>query len=166
MSPESTSRTAIPALPELLIDSNLLLLLIVGSFDSSLIGKWKRLNNFVIEDFEYLQQIVANAGVLLVTPHILTEVSNLANSLPQWRKADWSKYFKASILTGFEERQIRAIDIAQHEAFSYFGITDAALFHCSDEVCILTVDAGLAAYLQRHQRRAINFNHLRTWLEP
>jgi hypothetical protein len=147
---------------EVLIDSNLLLLLIMGSFDQSLIGNFKRLAMFTHEDFSLLQSLVARKTIL-VTPHILTEVSNLANSLHHRHKADWSEYFKDWILVALRERQIHARDLAAEDAFLLFGITDAALFHTSSSVPILTVDARLAAFMQQHGRHAINVNHLRTW---
>lgn len=167
MNPESTGLQVPLSSSHLLIDSNLLLLLIMGSFQASLIGNWKRLSMFTVEDFACLQGLVAASKGLLVTPHILTEVSNLANSLPQWQKAEWSGYFRKWILEGLHEQQIRAVDIVRTDAFVHFGITDAALFHASDDLYVLTVDARLAAYLQSHRRRVINFNHLRqSWLLP
>ena len=166
MSSTSTVQTTLAESSELLIDSNLLLLLIVGSFESSLLGRWKRLNMFTLEDFDCIRKLVATCRTLLVTPHVLTEVSNLANSLPHWQKAEWSDYFRRWILEGLQERQIRAIDVVQHDAFSYFGITDAALFHLSDNIYVVTLDAKLAAYPESHHHRVINFNHFRTWLLP
>lgn len=164
-----SARPSIPATlvvsPELLIDSNLLLLLIMGSFNRSLIGTFKRLAMFTKEDFSFLQMLVAQCKTIIVTPHILTEFSNLANSLPHRQKEEWSIFFREWIVKALEERQIGAVEIAASNAFLYFGITDAAMFHASTEVSVLTIDARLAAYLQSQDRNVINFNHLRqAWL--
>ena len=166
MTSVSAAEAALPAATELLIDSNLLLLLIMGNFQRSLVGRWKRLSMFTAEDFDYLQRLVAGCKALVVTPHTLTEVSNLTNSLPQWQKGEWSGYFTKWITEGLEERQIRAVDIVQNDAFPHFGLVDAALFHSSGNTWVLRSDGRLAAYLQSHHRRVINFNHLRTWLLP
>jgi hypothetical protein len=167
MSPRASISATFVVSAELLIDSNLLLLLIMGSFNSSLIGSFKRLAMFTGKDFSFLQLLVARCKAIIVTPHILTEVGNLANSLSQRQKEEWSIYFREWIVKALEERQIRAVEIAASDAFLYFGITDAAIFHASTEVSVLTVDARLAAYLQTYNRSVINFNHLRqSWLFP
>lgn len=151
----------------IVVDSNLLLLLILGSFDENLIGNFKRLAMFTVDDFHVLQQLVSKFRAIRVTPHILTEVSNLANSLPEREKRSWSEYFRRWILDELQEQQIPAVELIKSEAFPHFGITDAALAESSRDMFIVTVDNRLASYLQRQRLRALNFNHLRkTWLVP
>jgi hypothetical protein len=63
-----------------LLDTNLLLLLIVGGASRELIGK-KRLDTFTAEDYDTLSAIVDSLGLVATTPNILTEVSNLADQI-------------------------------------------------------------------------------------
>lgn len=149
----------------IVIDSNLLLLLILGSFDENLIGTFKRLAMFTVDDFHELQRLVSKFRAIRVTPHILTEVSNLANSLPEREKRSWAEYFRKWILDELQEQQVPAVQLVKSESFLHFGITDAALAEASRDTFIVTVDNRLASYLQRQNLRVLNFNHLRRpWL--
>jgi hypothetical protein len=70
---------AIQSSGALLLDTNLLLLLFIGGKDISLIKKAKTLAAYTEEDYELLQELASlnRFTVLLTTPHIITEVSNL-----------------------------------------------------------------------------------------
>jgi hypothetical protein len=80
-----------------ILDTNILLLHWCASFDRGLINTFKRLNSFEQDDLDLLAETLKLFSVLRTTPHILTEVSNLANSLPKWRKEDWSEHFSRQI---------------------------------------------------------------------
>ncbi len=60
----------------LLIDTNILLLYFVGSFDRQHIEKFKRTSQFTIKDFDYLVILLDRFDTLVTTPNILTEVNN------------------------------------------------------------------------------------------
>lgn len=63
-----------------LVDSSPLLLLLVGTFDESLVERFKRLSGYDSSDFDLLVQFLAGRRVL-VTPGVLAEVSNMAMQL-------------------------------------------------------------------------------------
>src|ERR1700733_8014690 len=86
-----------------ILDANVLLLYWCASFDSGLVHAFKRLNSFSSEDIELLCKTLKLFPSIRTTPHVLTEVSNLANSLPEWRKEDWSRHFARQVDV-FEER--------------------------------------------------------------
>ena len=60
------------------IDTNLLLLLVVGETDRGWIKHHKRLGAYDIDAYELLVEIIRDISRVVVTPNILTEVSNLA----------------------------------------------------------------------------------------
>jgi hypothetical protein len=62
----------------LLIDTNLLVLFVVGTAAKEYIVKHKKLTAFTVEDYDMLVRIVSGASEVLVTPNTLTETSNLA----------------------------------------------------------------------------------------
>lgn len=65
------------------IDANLLLLLVIGQWDVRHIETFRRTrNHFLAADFTRLGELLAPLEYLVTTPHILTEVSNLANQKP------------------------------------------------------------------------------------
>jgi hypothetical protein len=147
-----------------ILDSNLLLLHWCTSFDRELVNSFKRLNSFQIEDIELLDEALTIFSVLRTTPHVLTEVSNLANSLPKWMKDDWSEHFSSQIQVVPEE-WIPASTIAMGD-FMWLGLTDAALVELATTHVILTIDFPLSNLLESRGMNVINFTHLRSlWLE-
>jgi hypothetical protein len=90
---------------------------------------------------------------------VLTEVSNLANSLPQWRKDDWADHFARQVDL-VEEEWISAQTIVQTPAI-FLGLTDAALCALASTHVILTIDFPLSNYLESRKLNVVNFNHLR-----
>ena len=70
-----------------------LLVFLTGASDPRLFGRFKRVSSYTIKDYELLVRLLRSFTVLLTTPHILTEVSNLANNLPERSKSDWYQNF-------------------------------------------------------------------------
>lgn len=59
------------------VDTNLLLLLIVGHTRRDFITHHKRLQAYTESDFDSVAQSLRDVDVILTTPNVLTEVSNL-----------------------------------------------------------------------------------------
>lgn len=142
------------------LDSNLLLLHWCSSFDPSLIRTFKRLNAFNSNDIFILGETLAALGELRTTPHVLTEVSNLANALPSWRKPAWSLHISegVALIPEFHEP---ASTIMTDPGSAEFGLTDAALTRLAADHVILTIDWPLASILNYRGLAGINFKHLR-----
>lgn len=148
----------------IVLDANVLLLYWCASFDSQLVSTFKRLNSFSGEDIELLLRTLKFFSTISTTPHVLTEVSNLANALPQWRKDDWASHF-AHQVSIIEEKWTTAQTIVQNPAI-FLGLTDAALCTLASTCVILTIDFPLSNYLESRKLNVVNFNHLREgWLE-
>lgn len=142
-----------------ILDTNLALLLWCASFDRALVGTFKRLNTFTHRDVERLEDLLRNFPVLRTTPHVLTEVSNLANSLPRSAKEDWAGHFAGRIEL-VSEQWIAAKEIIVEPMF-HLGITDACLCRLAASHVILTIDFPLSNYLETRKLNVINFNYLR-----
>src|SRR5690606_14486178 len=61
-----------------LLDTNLLLLWLIGRYDRRLIGRHKRTEAYTTDDFQLLDRLTRRCTKRFTTPHVLTEVSNLA----------------------------------------------------------------------------------------
>lgn len=59
------------------VDSNLLVLLVVGLLDRDLVARHRRTRQFTAEDCDLLIRMVVDAETLSVTPSTLTGASNL-----------------------------------------------------------------------------------------
>jgi hypothetical protein len=142
-----------------IVDTNLLLLLWCADFDPELLGSFKRLSSYSLEDLGLLRNTLKHFPALRTTPHVLTEVSNLANSLPDWRKEEWAEFFGGK-LEVIPEEWIPAKSIAAEPSF-FLGLTDAGLGVLATSHVIITMDFPLSNYLETMRLNVINFNHLR-----
>lgn len=145
----------------LLVDSNLLLLLTVGSCRTGLISSFKRTQKYDLEAFGLLSRFMSQFQKHVTTPHVLTEVSNLATSLPEHVRGE---YF-SSLPAEFEpycEEPVAFAHIRKIPAFVKFGITDSAISLISrNKYLVLTDDFALANFLRTQRQDVVNFSHLR-----
>lgn len=141
----------------LILDSNVLLLYWCSSYDPGLVGSFKRLNSFTYPDVALLQKTIKLFKAIHTTPHVLTEVSNLAKSM--WIRKEWVGHFALQIDI-VDEDWIAAKEIVRTSAM-YLGLTDATLCNLATKYVILTIDFPLSNYLETKKLNVINFNHLR-----
>ena len=142
-----------------LMDANLLLLYLIGSFQRERIASFKRTAQFTTDDFDLLSRLLVQFQGLVTTPHILTEVSNLANSLPEYLKSSWSDHF-ATQITNFFEHFSPAAKVSALSAFHPFGLTDAAIQEASEDILVLTEDFRLSGYLDSVGVDTLNFRDI------
>ena len=144
-----------------LIDSNLLLLFTIGSFNQSLVGRYNRLSKYTEKDFLTITHFIKYFEKIITTPHILTEVSNLSNMIDNKIKTLYfdNFYTKLKIL---EESNISFLKAFEDSNTRKFGLTDAGITVIAREkYLVLTDDFPLSGYLEKQGIDVINFNHLR-----
>jgi hypothetical protein len=147
----------------LLIDTNLLLLLLVGSLDPSLIRKEKITANqgFDEVDFNRLRDFASRFQKVFATPHILTEVSNHADKVKGANHKEFIRLF-VSLIERLDEHSETSKLLSKTEAFARFGLTDAAISHLAmKKILVLTVDFPLTGYLRKQGLNVVNFNNFR-----
>lgn len=147
----------------LIIDTNLLLLYLVGQHDPERIEIFKRTQTFSADDFNLLVRFINLFGSFSTTPNILTEVSNLIEGV---------QYDDVPLLTVLRDKVIyreehyvesRTILSNEDETFIKFGVSDTVLYHLAQaNYLILTVDLPLWAFLQNRGLPTLNFNNLRS----
>ena len=147
---------------DILLDTNLLVILVVGYTHSMLLKK-SRFSDYTILDFELLKSIVSSCRRCVTTPHIIAEASNilkkagehsevcretLGRMLGSWKEC----YFASeSLLTGPESRI--AITL---------GVADASTMRVAKKgTIILTADAPLAAWLKQNGHKVYEYSVLR-----
>jgi rRNA-processing protein FCF1 len=148
------------------LDSNLLLVLIAGSLGVQLFKSFKRVRAYTMEDYELLVRLLQSFTVLITTPHVLTEVSNLANSLRASYKYDWYTSFAALVGSerniGVREKWSPAADLSEEPEFLQFGLTDTALAELTSEALVVTEDYRLSGTLRNRGIPVLNFGDLRS----
>ncbi|MGK7938793.1 MAG: PIN domain-containing protein [Crocosphaera sp.] len=148
----------------ILIDTNILLLLIVGSSNRKRISKFKRTEQFVPEDYDLLIKLINLFPTIITTPNILTEVNSLTNQIGEPERSKCLTIF-AQLIAEIEEFSLSSQDIIKNNGFVKFGLTDCGIIEVSkNQYLVLTDDFKLFNYLQKLGIDAINFNHLRFYL--
>lgn len=145
----------------LIIDTNIFLLMVIGTVDRELIVRFKRTNTFCGDDYDCLIGVLKNFKRLVVTPNILTEVSNLLGQLSEPKRSH--AFATLGILTTtLFEIYVCSRSLLESPNLVRFGLTDAGLIDlASENVLTLTDDFRLYGKLMASGRAAINFNHLR-----
>jgi rRNA-processing protein FCF1 len=145
-----------------LVDANLLLLYIVGSYDLQRISRFKRTCQFQPSDFEFLARFMALFHRRVTTPSVLAEVSNLVSQMGEPARTECLASLAADIET-LDERYDRSRDVAREESFLSVGLTDAAIqvVARAEGLLVLTDDYRLANRLLAEGLAAINYNHIR-----
>ena len=140
----------------LLIDTNIVLLYLVGSVDIFLIRNFKRTANFDENDFEKVSKFVEYFDIKITTPHILTEVSNLIDN-----RQDLQLVLKIYIEKA-EEIFLESSMLSKDQSFLTFGLADTAVINTAkDSYLILTDDRPLYGFLINSQIDTVNLDQLR-----
>lgn len=146
------------------IDTNLLVLLVVGRVGRDLISKHSRLRAYTVEDYDLLINLIGRVERLYVTPNTLTETSNL---LGQHGEPERSYFFAMlrSLIQSTEELVVASSVASSNSEFIRLGLTDAALIESvTEDTPLLTVDLDLySAAMEKsvNAPTAVNFVALR-----
>ena len=148
----------------ILIDTNILLLLIVGSSNRKRISQFKRTEQFIPEDYDLLIKLIDLFPKIITTPNILTEVNSLTNQIGEPERSKCFSIF-AQLISEIEEVALSSQEIVKNNGFIKFGLTDCGIIELSkNQYLVLTDDFKLFNYLQKLGIDSINFNHLRVYL--
>ena len=143
------------------MDANLLVLLVVGSTDTRLIAKHRRLRTFGPDDYERLADMVSRAARVLVTPNTLTEASHL---LAQHGEPERSRFLDTlrSLIELSKEIVVTSMVASRNSHYLRLGLTDAALLEAvSPETPLVTVDLDLyMAAANKDPHSAFNYWHV------
>lgn len=146
-----------------LVDTNLFLVYLVGLLDPHLVPKFKRTEGYRTEDFELLSALIKPVEKLFTTPHVATEVHNLAGHLNQNSALQLRNLF-ASIVPKLKESHSPAARLCTSNAYLKFGLTDAAVHQIGKKRLVVTDDFPLSAYIENTGGNVINFTNLRAFV--
>ena len=150
----------------LLIDTNLLLLLALGSFSRDRISQFKRTASYTTADYDLLALFVGQFEKIITTPNVLSEFSNLAGQMADPMKSNLFEFLRDGFFVLVDETYVKSHEASRHDLFLPLGITDAAIgVLARDRTAILTDDLRLYVRLAGKEGvDVINFNHIRDLL--
>ena len=128
------------------IDTNALILLIIGSIDPKIIENHKRTSIYDLEDYQFLTEVIGDYNRLVVLPNIWTEVDNLLNNFIGRQKELYIENMK--ILTKeLSEEYLISHEATENYAFFDLGLTDTQILILSQKCeCLITADSRLSDY--------------------
>lgn len=149
---------------DVLVDTNILLLYFVGSFDRNRIPDFKRTKQFAVEDFDCLRKFLSRYRNVVTMPHILSEVNSLSGQLGEPARTKFFAEFATRIRT-LDEQYVPSSDASEEVSFPKLGLTDSAILHLAGKggYRVLTDDFTLYGFLTKAGVDVVNFNHLRHW---
>jgi hypothetical protein len=130
----------------ILVDTNLLVLHVVGTIDVTRIASFKRTRAYDANAFGLLQRIRFQARRMVTTPHVLTECSNLI---------DFEGALLARARNALSDFALTADEIA---------VPARAAIHLAatgESAAVVGDDLDLDLSLERFQAPVVNFSHLR-----
>ncbi|WP_367874129.1 hypothetical protein [Luteolibacter sp. Populi] len=145
----------------LIVDTNLLLLLVVGSTGLELIGKHKRTRVFTTEDFLLLEVFLEGFKEIVVTPGILAEVSNLSAQIGEPLRSS-VMHTVGRLIASVRENHVAGVAVVDSRCFVRLGLVDASILEVyQDGDHLLTDDLDLWIEAVNSGKLATNFTHLR-----
>ncbi|CAN2041225.1 PIN domain-containing protein [Candidatus Magnetomoraceae bacterium gMMP-15] len=155
----------------IILDTNLLLLYLVGSYSLEFISKYKRTHQYTIEEYEWIQIITSYFVKIVITPHILAEIWNFIEKLNDHILASFINSAVKSLELFEEDYICKNKILSDPKALKFIGVTDLSVIIAAKKgnYLIFTDDLrAFSAFLQ-HEVNAINLNHIRTrtskWLQ-
>ena len=147
-----------------LIDTNLLVLLVVGFVNLDRIRHFKRTCNFHSEDWELLTKILERLPLRFTSAHILAEVSNLTD-LGGFEQEDARDVLHHAISL-MVELPASSLEACRSRYYRRLGLTDAVIVSIANQrgCPVLTSDSGLYLALSEQSASVVNFDDLRKLL--
>lgn len=148
----------------LLVDTNLLVLRVIGDVNPRRIGSFKRLASYTLSDYRLLHWHMKHAAQSFTTPQVMSEVSNLTDLTGDELRA--ALHMLREHICASTEIATTSHDASAAPTYSRLGLTDAAILMTAGQqgFAVLTNDLDLYLALQERGIPSANFTHLRAAL--
>jgi hypothetical protein len=143
------------------LDSNLLLLMVVGGVNETLVEMHRRTSSFTVDDFRLLRRMLTGFRLILTTPNVLTELSNLSRQVGEPWRTTLAKRL-ATVIPQMRESYYRSDELVGFDEFPNVGLADCSLLMLGRKGrLVFTTDFEQYRILHTARCAAINFNQLR-----
>ena len=141
----------------LLLDSNLLLLYLVGAVDPDLVGggQYQRFSSFKAQEVVLLRQLISTFNRVVTTAHVLTEVSNLVGSRNDYSRRVLTAFVDTLEIIG--EQHLSSYKIARRGEFTYLGLIDSVLAELAGDFLVVSNDGRMVDMLRQSGIEALKW---------
>lgn len=130
----------------IIIDSNSLVVLLLGNMNPNLVSKHRRTSIYDKEDYFNLLRVIKSYKNLLVIPNIWTEVDNLLNNFSGNYRYEYVKVI-SELIKETSEKYLESKIIVSKDYFSSIGLTDSLILELGKNCeFIITSDSKLSDY--------------------
>lgn len=130
----------------IVIDTNSLIILILGLIDPNLIDSHKRTSIYERSDYEALLTVIKDFKNIKLIPNVLTEADNLLNDLPGNLKEQYLTKI-AKLMSVVKEEYIQSLEAPKDYAFRDLGLTDTLALKLAESCeLLITSDSMLSDY--------------------
>ena len=146
------------------VDTGLLILAAVGRYDKQYISGFKKTQVYSSEDYDLLTTFLAKFRRLVVSPHVLAELSNHSFMIPGRRLKAYLDVM-VRLLLPFHEEHTTKDSILRDPALYTVGVTDTGLIICCEQndYLLLTGDRKLLGIAQSRGVAGLHFDDLRAY---
>jgi len=144
------------------IDTNILLLLVVGSVAPEFVGQHKRLKAYDLDDYRIVMSFLVGMDTVVTTPNVATELVNLVGQgVTEPIRTRLFVYLR-DWLPALPERYVETAQAVTVPEFARLGLTDSVwLAALSPDTELLTDDIDLYLAVLRRGLQVTNLNHIR-----
>jgi predicted nucleic acid-binding protein len=145
----------------LLVDTNLLVLYVIGTVTRNRIETFKRTRQYTKGDFDLLIRALGNFEQLYTVAHVLAEVSDLTDLQGAERRQ--ARHVLKQTISLLNEPEMSSTRAAEDLLYQDLGLVDAAIGAVAraHNCTVLTDDLDLYLRLSRDRVNVFNFTHLR-----
>ena len=122
----------------IIVDTNLLLLLFVGSTNRERIQRFSRTEKFTPSDYDVLGNFLYIFSKIIVTPNILTEVNSMLNQLKDPERIQCARLF-GQLISKYDEQYVVSQEVSGQESFVKFGLTDCGIISVAKEQYLVQI---------------------------
>lgn len=147
----------------ILLDSDVLLLYLMGRVDRKRISEFPRTAHYTEAEFEVLERVVTSYPTVGVTPSVLTEASNLTKRGSRKLKKDLRRELR-KLVSSLEENYVPSTEATANPNFVRLGLADVGLIEAAKtyagRAVIITDDGGLHRSATQSNIQSVNFTYL------
>jgi len=147
----------------IIIDTEIMLVYIVGSYDINYISKFKRTHpKYNPDDYKSISKVLSCFRKKIVTPHILAELSNLSFQAREEKREDYFKAF-SGLLKRTSEDYIDKDTVLTLPLLSKIGVTDLGIIEAAKkfDYLVFTDDFPMTGLARKKGIDVLNLNDIR-----
>lgn len=152
----------------LIVDTNVMLLFLVGKYDLDFIKNFPfhRTARYSKSDFGILEDVFKNFNKIIITPHTLTELSNLSKKVNSYRIEEYFNVF-INVLLQFDELNVDKNIILKSPNLYKFGVADFAIWSIAKgkKYLVFTDDYTLKGFLESKEIDTISIYEIREYFK-